>query len=153
MTIPLSSQYTEDYYVSYFYSQYRYGKISILFIYFYEIVLKTGQNVQFYIELQWYSYFYHFSNWIIFYHFFSQISNLCFLYIFCHNFLRKSKNSIKNNLDFNLQKHTLFDICWSSCKKKLMSVSINNPSSTTLIIYPSKKLPICHHIVNKTAQG
>ena len=70
--------------------------INIVFISIQLIVLKNGYNVPLYIELWWYSYFCYLEYWNIFYHFFSQISNLCFLCTFCHNVFRKSKSSINS---------------------------------------------------------
>ena len=43
--------------------------INIIFIFIYKIFLKTGRKLPLYIELQWYLYSFHFSDWSIFYHF------------------------------------------------------------------------------------
>ena len=86
---------------------------------------------------------------------FLQIYNLRFICIFSHIFLSQSKNysTYLLYLDLFIQNHPSFAICWSSGKKKHMSMLINNPISTTLIIYSSKVLSILHRIVNNSAQG
>ena len=239
MILSQFSRYTADYFVLSFYSQYRYGEWSILVLYLFtwlfgkmDITYHCTLNyndilifVMFYIKLSW--------NFV-----FSQIPNLCFLFILCHNFLRQSKNTInfvflflinrttlrlifvdhqvrKNTCQcistikvklhssiilsniyqffitlstsqhkdkrpiskvicllvifrlslirvctrypscfyFDQQNHSSFAICWPSGKKKHMSMYINNKISTTLIIDYPKKVPICHNIFNKSAQG
>ena len=54
--------------------------------------------------------------------FFSRISNLCFLGIFCHNFLRQSKNSI--NFEFQFQSTSTFK------KTKLLLPKIREHQNT-----------------------
>ena len=85
-------------------------EINYFLIYIYDIVLKNGQNVPLYIELYWYYCFYHISYWGIFYHFKSNVSNLCFLCVLCHNVLRHSKSSI--NFIFWLRSKEPAFICY-----------------------------------------
>ena len=61
-------------------------EINIQFVFIYDIFLNNGQNVPLYIELQWYCYFCHFSDWSIFYQFISKTMNMCYLLILSHNF-------------------------------------------------------------------
>ena len=126
-------------------------EINILYIFIYKIFLNNGQNVPLYIELQWYSYFCHLSDWSIFYQFFLQISNMGCLCIFRHNIWGSQRITFLLYFDFDLQNHPPFAICRSLGKKKHMLMSINNPSSTTLILYYSKIIIICHHVVKKSS--
>ena len=97
----------------------------------YRIDLKNGQNISFYIEIQWYSYFCNFSDWSISYHFSYKFRTYAFFVLSVTIFLRKSNNSINSVFDFDTHNHSLFDICWSS-RKKNMSIYINNQRSITL---------------------
>ena len=134
-------------------------EINIIFISIYDIVLKNGQKFPLYIELQWYSeayyyyYYYYFSDWSIFYQF-SHKFRICAFFVFSVTFFWGIQ-IIPYTLLFylNLNNHPSFAICWSACKEKHMSMSINNPSSTILIIYSSKTISNCHHIVKNSVQG
>ena len=96
-----------------------------------------------------YSHFRHFLDWSIFYQF-SHKFRICAVLLFSVTIVWGCKRIPYHVYLYNyLQNHPSFSISQSSGKIKHMFISINNLSSTTLIIYSSRTLLIfnfTHHL-------